>query len=328
MPFNFIISARDAGKTTALWNDKVYKAFLDGKPSLVLRRNQVDITDVYISDIGEVINKFKDEPIHLSFKKGSLKDGVADIFVDGKLFIRVIALSNPVSRIKSLILRNIAYLVFDEFICNPRLGEKYLKNESFRFKELFNTFQRETDCLKCYFLGNPYSLYNPYFTWLGVNTKELHQGALLKGNNWVIECYQISDELKSMLLEKNPLYSFDDSYKEYAFDGLAINDQKIPLGNRISGATLSLVLKSGEKNLAIYKNLDFSYHIELINIQDISKRRTIWIVDFEDIANNCVLMNREDTLRFRNFVNAIRINKVDYSTIECYYLIKEIYCKL
>ena len=188
-PFNFIISEREAGKSTATWL-KVYNKFKkEGKPSIVIRRQIADITEVYITDIQEVINKFmpEDEKLQFIFKKGSLKEGIADIklLVNGeeKLFLRVVALSNPMSRIKSLIVRNLAYIIFDEFICNMRLGEKYLPDEAFKFKEVYNTFQRETSNLKAYFCGNPYSLYNPYFVWIGVPTNKLKRGTILAGKD-------------------------------------------------------------------------------------------------------------------------------------------------
>ena len=51
----------------------------------------------------------------------------------------------------------------DEYIINPKSGERYGKDEAFKIKEAYTTWRRECDgVLKCYFLANPYSLYNPY----------------------------------------------------------------------------------------------------------------------------------------------------------------------
>jgi len=328
--FSAVISEREAGKTTAAWLDKVYKSFKDfSKPSIILRRFQVDITDVYIQDLQEIINKFDDNEIEINYKKGSLKEGIANIYINDKLFVRVIALSNPLSRNKSLIVRNVAFMIFDEFICNPKLGEKYLKGEEMRFKELYNTFQRENPGLKCYFLGNPYSLYNPYFTWWGVDTKKLHPGAIVEGSNWVIQCYQICDDLRQKILESNPLYEFDDSYKKYAFSGIAINDINIPIANSMNNATLRFVIRINDKNLGIFQSADYlSYHCEILDISKLSKKRKIWCLNFDDIENRCVLLNNEDRVRFNSFIYAIRENRIDYQSIECYYLIKEVYSYL
>lgn len=143
---------------------------------LVLRRQIADVTETYVNDIENIINKFSYVPVKLFFKKGDLTSGIIDVYVaeyikqgddyvyfNKRLFFRVLGMSNPMSRIKSLMLPGIKYLFFDEFICNVRLGEKYLTDEAFKFKEIYNTFQRECPSgLICYFFGNPYSVYNPY----------------------------------------------------------------------------------------------------------------------------------------------------------------------
>jgi hypothetical protein len=328
--FNFVISEREPGKTTAMWLDKAYKAFSEkGMPSLIIKRQIVDITEVFIHDIEEILNKFLLEPVSLSYKRQSLKDGIVDVLIKEKLFVRIIALSNPISRVKSLIIRNLAYILFDEFICNTKFGEKYLKNEAFKFKEIFNTFQREAENLKCYFLGNPYSLYNPYFVWLGVDTKKLKPGAIISGSTYVIECYEMKVELRKLILERNPLYQFDDSYKRYAFDGLNVNDANIRLGSLPESFTLRFLFHTQDKTVAVYKATDtindIRFYCELIDENTISKRRNIYCFDFEDIVNKVILMSRQDRIMFDNFRRSIQLNRVIYNSIEVYYLTEEVY---
>lgn len=51
-PFNFITSEREAGKTTSVIAFKLYKAWYhEHRPSIILRRNIVDITETYITDL-------------------------------------------------------------------------------------------------------------------------------------------------------------------------------------------------------------------------------------------------------------------------------------
>jgi len=328
-PFNFVISEREAGKTTALWLDKCYKAFKEsGRTTLVIRRLINDITDIYINDTESVINKFIDSPIKFQYKKGNLKEGVVDVFIEEKPFIRVIALSNPMSRIKSLILRNLKYIVFDEFIANTILGEKYLTNEAFKFKELFNTFQRESPDLKCYFLGNPYSHYNPYFVDFEVNTKLLKPDTLIKGKAYVIQCYQIKEELKQLILKRNPLYQFDDTYKKYAFGGEAINDINIKLGELPSSYQLKFVFKMEGKLIGIFQNqyyedLEERYFVKFVN--NVSARRTIYCFDFSELVDKTALLSRDDRSKFTNFKASLRNRTTTFENIECYYLTIELF---
>ena len=332
-PFTFVISEREAGKSTALWN-KVYNQFKkNGTPSIVIRRQIADITQTYIMDIQEVINKFHEEdPVSFRNNKNhpvTINQGVVDIYVEGKLFLRVIALSNPMSRIKSLIVRNLKYIVFDEFICNMRVGEKYLADEAFKFKELYNTFQRETDNLKCYFCGNPYSLYNPYFVWIGVDTSKLKRGNIVTGKNWVVQCYEIKPELRELILKKNPLYQFDDSYTKYAFEGQAINDMNIQIEQTCPpNFKLKHVFRIHGKYLGVYLNCGdlLKYPRYWTNIIEYTgERRKVYCFDFNDLVHHTVLMNTADKINYYQFCNAIRNRDIMHSSIECNYLCEEIY---
>lgn len=335
---NFIISEREAGKSTRIWR-KVYKKFKKtGQPTLCIRRLIADITETYINDICSVINKFlpENKQITFDFKKGSIKEGIVDVKVNGKLFIRVIALSNPLSRIKSLIMCNPAYIVFDEFICNVMMGEKYLNDEAFRFKEIYNTFQREVKKgkLKCYFMGNPYSLYNPYFSWLGVDTLQLRPGAFIvnKDKQYAIECYKIKDDLRAVILERNPLYQFDESYAKYAFDGVAVNDANIPLRpKQPDGFRLKYVILAGKHKLLAYSNYNSGYKekwwIDMNDSYNTSSRLQ-YAVSFDAIANNSKLVGVDTKVCFLSLRQSIRSNNVTYSSLESYYLIRDIYTQI
>lgn len=331
-PFNLIVSEREVGKSTCLWRDKVFKAYEQGYTSIVLRRQINDITDVYIEDSVKVINKFIDTPIKIWYKGGSLKDGVVDVFVDKgerkDLLYRLIALSNPINRIKSLLLENLRYICFDEFICNPKFKEKYLSDEATRFKELYNTFQRESTSLKAYFFGNPYSLYNPYFVWLGVDTAKLKRGTIQSGVNWVVECYQMLPELREAILKKNPLYQFDDSYTRYAFEGVAINDANIKIGTLPDNYSLRFVFRIEGRWLGIFQNNIYSdegdrYHCQFVD--QVSARRVVYCFEFTELVERTCLLGYEERTKFSQFKSAMRRYLVTFSTIEVYYLIAEIY---
>lgn len=332
--FNFVISAREAGKSTATWLYS-YKKFQQGYTTLVVRRLINDITETYIQDIENIINKFNpDDPIKLQFKKGSIKEGVVDVKVNGEIFFRVIALSNPLSRIKSLMLPRLFWIVFDEFICNTRLGEKYLSNEVFKFKEIYNTFQRESENgLKVLFAGNPYSLYNPYFSWVECDIKKLYPGAFVTGENWVIEVYELTQELKDFILSRNPLYKFDDSYTKYAFDGRAINDDFVQVVEKLpEGFGLKFVFYIHGKTLGVYRNNNptfgsYFYWVSVLKDYQ-SSRRDIACFDFNELIEGNYLIGSEDKKQFLSLKNAFRFREVRFRTIEESYLFEEIYTNI
>ena len=334
-PFNFVVSPREAGKTTALIR-KSYKLYRDrGQSTIILRRRIADITEVYINDLGTVISKFF-EDVELFFKKGSIKDGIIDVYLKhGKIIeknpiYRIIALSNPMSRIKSTILRNVGLVIFDEFICNTRCNEKYLNGEAFIFQEIYNTYVRECPGLKVWFLGNPYSLYSPYTSWLGVPTNKLKPGTILTGKNWVFQAYQIKDELKELILSKNPLYQFDDTYTRYAFSGEAINDSEIIIiDTQPRGYNLKYVFKIEQKYVAYYYGTSQDVNVpswwcSIIDWKP-EYKRTAWCFDFDNLSAGSEIMNKNSKSILISLSMSIQQRNIAFKDIEASYLTEEVY---
>ena len=344
-PFRFAVSEREAGKSTR-WLQLYSYNFMTNRTILVLKRQIADVTETYIEDIGKIINKFSYVPIKLFYKKGDLSSGISDVYIaeyskngdnityyNKRLFFRVLGMSNPMSRIKSLMLPGIKYILFDEFICNLRLGEKYLKDESFKFKEIYNTFQRECkDGLICYFFGNPYSVYNPYWEWLKVDTRKIKPGAYINGANYTIECYQLLPELREQILKNNPLYEFDDSYRKYAFEGVAVNDMNIIIMDKPNNCKLKYVFKVNNKYLGFYKippTLDSTmmYYCEELKWKPEYKRQA-YCFDFNNLGTNSTLLQSYEKDMFVMLKYSIANNCIGYHGVEDEYITEQIYSKL
>ena len=336
LPFNFIISEREAGKSTAIWLDKCYKAFKEnGQTSLVIRRKITHITKSYIDDIAQIINKFTDDNVTFKYAITSLKEGITDIYINDDRFMRICALSCDITALKSLVLRNLKYIVFDEFICNQRFGEKYLKDEATKYMEIYNTFRRESENLKCYFMGNPYSLYNPYFIFFNVDSSKLKRGAIISDKkSYVIQCYEITKELRAKILSENPLYQFDNSYTKYAFEGINVNDENIIIEkDKPEGFRLLYVFKTAGKYIGLFGAAywvteGIQYYCMFLNAANISKRRDIICFDFEELVDRTIMLSPDERYKFQKIKDAMRKRLIAFESIECYYLTEEIYFNL
>lgn len=329
LPFNAIISPREAGKSTE-WMSDAWNLFKQGYTSLIIRRHVNSISVAYIESIRFVINKFYDEEVRFQYTKGELKEGIVYIYIQKKLFACICALSKDIADIKSIVLPNIGRIYFDEFIVNPKFKEKYLHGEADKFKDVYNTFYRETNTkLKCFFIGNPYSLYNPYFSWWGVDTSKLKEGALIRGKNWIVWCYALTEELKQYILSRNPLYEFDDSYTRYGFHGKAVADENAKIIPMLpQNYYLEYVFRINDKFVEVYKNqyindLEDKFFCQVTN--QIGKNRTAFAFDFTQLVDRTALISRDDKFRFRRLKSAMQRNNVYYQTIEVYYLLLEIY---
>lgn len=349
-PFNFIISPRELGKSTSFWL-MLFRRFKEkDEKTIVFKRNIVDITDSYVDDIANLLNKFlsKKDRIKFVFAKGKIKEGVMNVYVfpeeqkkcvctPNNLFIRVIALSVPMIRIKSQMLPNLEWILFDEFICNTRLGEKYLVNEVFKFQEIYNTFQRESKNLRAIFLGNPYSKYNPYFSWLGVDLQKIKIGDIIRERGkYAIEFANLSEKLRNYILNKNPLYRFDDSYTKYAFEGKTINDEGIELVDKQPERSMLIyVFKIHNKNVGVFKcdnniatidaDTDCLYWLKTLDEDYQSKRRYIVCFNLEDLLAGAFLIDNSRLSRFSSLAMAFRNHLVGFKDLETYYLFEELF---
>lgn len=318
----------------------------------MLRRRIADLTDQYISDTETLLNKFLDRKVQLLYMKGDIKSGIVDVKLGDAdvnyspamikklpLFFRVIGLSIPMNRIKSLMLSNVGIIFFDEFIANIRGGEKYLDIEAFRIKEIYTTYNREaTKPIKIYCCGNPYSVYNPLFSDLGVDTRKVHPGAFLVGDNYVIDCFRIPEALKEKILAANPLYQFDNAYAKYAFDGNAISDSNIRICKvNPKGFKLRFVFKVDKEYVSVHSGAPFDYEGEKLSfwickhnedwLEKVSKNRKIYCFNFADLMQHAVIANRDKDLiqSFLSFKSAVQRREAAYNCVDAEYITEDIY---
>lgn len=337
--WNFIWSARESGKTTT-WCTKAFKFHKKYHATIIVLRYMIsDITDTYISDLETVLTDFEYDA-KFKYKK-NMKEGITDVFLEGEddvpLF-RFIGLSNPISRIKSMKLKNAAYIVLDEFILNTRCGEKYPEGLVTRFKELYNTYKRcchtgKKFKLFCY--GNPYSKFHPLLSNMGVNTTHMKEGDFIYDSKTDVYCeaYKLKPELKEYILKSNPLYVFDDAYTHYGFDGQSINDSNFVIVEKQPPYyQLKFVFRIDNKYLAIYKDsrpretIGYDCGKYWINVVDYaSLNRKVYAIDFNNLVEGAQLITTDIKAICWRLKNSIANRDVTYGCIDAGYYTEEIY---
>lgn len=331
--FNFIISSRWDGKTTAALVRKAYRAFKKSKYRTVVFRSQtIDITSVYIDSIEKTINKFEEEKIKLTYRLSDKKEGFVDLKIKGEIFIRIISLSCPISRAKSLFLENVVFFIYDEYIRNTRAGEKYQKQEGFKIKEIYTTFVRESPYpIKCYFLGNPYSIFVPLYLEFDIESSKIKLNEIVTGPDWAVDYHSLNPELKKQILAKNPAYQIDDEYFDYAVNAVAVNDKNLRLlANCPNNYRLQIAIRIENRYLGIFINnkFDFDNGYYVSFIPNVGKRRDVFCFDFNNLIENVTLFSYSDREYFASFRDALRRRAVDFQSVECNYYIEELYTYL
>ena len=334
-PFNFVLGPREPGKTSMAWLKKVYFPWRKTKrPWIYLTRTSVEISSALIESIADtIINKFTDDNVKLVYTKGTFKEGITDVFIGKDIFFRIVSLNIQLRRIKLAVLKNIEAVLMVEYVINPRNIEKYLKDEAYKIMEAYTTWRRECKgILKCYFLGNPYSLFNPLFVYWGVDTNKLKPGTFYVGENFVIHYCQLSEGLRAKLLEQNPLYKFDEDYSAYALDGVAMNDRNIKVvSKQPMGYSLRYVFRIANKFIGVYRNnylIDHEDKYWCSPVDTPSARRQVWCFDFGELIERVSLISQEERIALSHFKSAMRRRNISFSSIEVYYYIEEIYNNL
>ena len=331
--FNFIQSARSTGKTTDLFR-KAYKFFNKyNKPTIVLRRNIVDITEQYVDDLAKVINKLLENKIQFFYKSSNLYNGIVDIYLSASdlknktnPFLRIIALSKKMNTLKGGVLDNVALLIYDEYIIDIYNGEKYLPNEVLKFKEIYNTYQRESSGLRCYFLGNIYSVFNPFHEWKNIPYNKIVDGIILQGDDWIYNKYKLHPKLKEELL-KNPLYKDDKAYRDYALEGIPVNDlNKIIIPKLPQNFKMVYLFKTQNKWIAVYRTtiyqgLEFIYWAGEINWNPEYQRLSMCF-DFASLGINSFIPDRDIILRLMPLKYAIMNRNIAYDNIATSYTLE------
>ena len=303
---NFYITTRGMGKSAILWS-KLYNAWKNlGRSGIVLRTIQADITESFLDDIETLLNKFRctADYVKISYKKGSIKDGVVDVFIqepgekEKYLFVRVIALSIKVTRYKSLIIRNPSVMMYDEFIVNTRLGERWLPDAPWRVKELYSTFARECDgyVLKRYWFGNPYSRYIPYLlNYYKIDTLKLQPGDFLHGKNYIVEPQEPQG------------YSLRWVFR---------------IANHYLGC-----FRTGDTN---DWDVDFGcdWYVKMLPDDWSSKKRDIYAVNFDNLVDGTKLITATDKTNTQILRNAIAQRRVAFKDVNSAYLLQSIYTLL
>lgn len=315
-----IISPREPGKTTMPFVRRSYFKFkASGARTLALVRYAADIDDLYIRSIEGIINKFTDDNVTLDYRMGPSR--VTSVYINKKLFRAIIPRNAPTERFKKLVMPFWA-IHYDEFIANTYLNEKYIPGEAFKYEEMVKTFKRENPSLRCWFYGNPYSVYNPFFSSWGVDFSKIKPGALYTNSNCVIWCATLKPELIAQIKARDPGYVFDDSYERYAFGGQAINDEnKLIIPQQPRGFRLVFAVRYDEKTLGVFEgrnNTDPCF-FWVGFIKEEGARRQVYCYSFKDLIENTALVTYDNQAKFRGFVSAIACRQVGYQNLEASY---------
>lgn len=181
--FNFIISMRSSGKTIAM-KDKMLNIAKKHHRFVYIRRTATETKSVAMK---EFFNKLFLLGYHTEFN-GLIKFEKDCFTVENEVIGYVIPLSTS-NNSRSMDFINIDAIFFEEFVLMEDDKHKYLKDEVFKFLELYSTIARDKD-IPVYFIGNNIQLYNPYFIYFDIKPPT---HGLKKWHDMAVEIWQNKD---------------------------------------------------------------------------------------------------------------------------------------
>ena len=312
--FNLVICAREAGKTSALEYVKIYKAIKKGYGVVILMRYSKEINKLNLLNLQERINLYlpDTEKIEVVAEVGGYTNGIIKFtirqgktFLNGTGLLLWIGLDDQI--IKNIHIKNPRFIVFDEYVVNQQSGERYIRNEFDKILILYGTIKRYKEDganIRIYCAGNPYSKLNPFIEYFKINKQKLKEGATIVGPNFVLMCYKLKNELKTKLLNADPNYQFDDSFKAFALEGQYIYENLrinlidyVPQFFKLDYVIMVVDQTFKRRYLGVYYNANYLAHNLDYCIKEITQKfntsiHSVYAFNFENMDTNTILINQ------------------------------------
>ena len=312
--YNFIIGARNKGKTSAFIMWRIVAFIKHGKTTTWVRRFEKEKKKARNAPIKKFMLKAIKDKFNLDLKMEDFKVQGNSLCYKGKPFIDYIKLSDARAE-KSGERETTDVIVFDEFTTDLASLRRYRGNELDDFNNLFISTKRQK-CLRCYFLGNKETITNPYYTYFGIKPLPLDFEGVRTYRNGAILICQTNDFINDTTsVSSDYAKKFKDLYKGTAFDNY-LN----------AGATLKQQSQFIKKkpNKAIYftsilvNNIPFSifrYNQEVYIIKGFDKtRRLIFTTQQTAQYKNAYVISKSDKEYFSCINYAYKLNCLYYDS--------------
>jgi hypothetical protein len=235
--FNFVVGVRGGGKTFNSLREAIEKHLKEKKAGrewefIYLRRRQVHLDDACSGSKGSG-DLFADLRAKGYFnghdlKVASDKAGGYNFYCDGVIMGYGKALSTSAGR-RSASKPNVKRILYDEFLIDDSQGsaERYLNHgeEMFLFNNFYETIARGRD-IPVLFIGNAFSMVNPYFISLGIRLNNVENNKIYKGKTWTVLFWK--DEQFIAEREKTQFFqaTAGTKFSEHAFGNTFYLDRK------------------------------------------------------------------------------------------------------
>lgn len=325
--FNFVVGVRGGGKTFNTLLDAI-KRYKEKKEQFIyLRRKQIDLDDSCkgSQETGDLFadirqhNYFEEDELKVATSKG----GGYNFYMNDEVMGYGKALATAR---RSTPLPGVTTIIFDEFLIddsNP--FDRYLNkgNEMFLFDNFYETVARGR-FIQCFFIGNAFSMVNPYFRALKIRISDIEDNKIYKGKFWSF--IQWRDEAFIKERQKTQHYQArkDSDFATHAFGNQYYLDKKEFIAKRSKDTEHQFSLAYLGQTYGVWVDWDAGkYYVSTKGAQT-SKEKTISLSLADNAPNNVNIRRYRNMPFIKAFRQAVDTNMVFYDTQESYNHLQEV----
>ena len=186
---NFVMSHRGGGKTFEGKKICIDNFLKNKKQFIYLRRYKTELKNIhkFFNDIKEFYPNEKFEVKGMTF------------YINDKVCGYAIAMTQQV-QVRSTPYPDVTFILFDEFVLDPKKTLRYLPDEVVTFLEIVSTVVRSRNDLKVLCCANSISYVNPYFEYWNIRINPNDTKAFYKAKNKqvIVELFE-SQEFRDMM---------------------------------------------------------------------------------------------------------------------------------
>lgn len=333
--FNFAVGVRGGGKTFNSLKECIEKHLSERKGKrkwefIYLRRRVVDLDDAcsgskgsgdLFSDI-RAKGYFKDHEL----KVVSDKSGGYNFYCDGEIMGYGKALSTSASR-RSTSKPYVKRIIFDEFLIDSSQGstQRYLNNgdEKFMFDNFYETIARGRD-IPVIFIGNAFSMVNPYFLALNIRIQEPQDNKIYTGKVWTVVFWKDQEFIAER--EKTQFYqaTTGTKFSEHAFGNTFYLDKNDFIKKRSKDSEHQFSLVYLGKTYGVWVDWDKGTYYVSTKGANTSREKTIAMSLSDNKPNNVNIRRYRNMPFMKVFRMASDNNMVFYDSQEAYNMMNEI----
>src|SRR5690625_922610 len=328
--FNFVVGVRGGGKTFNTLKHAIERYLKDGSEFIYLRRRQVHLDDACNGSKGDG-DLFADIRAQGYFKKHDLKvttdkAGGYNFYCDGKIMGYGKALSTSAGR-RSTSKPKVKRIIFDEFLIDDSAGssERYLNsgNEMFMFNNFYETIARGRD-IPVFFIGNAFSMVNPYFIELGIRLQQPEPNKIYSGKTWTAIFWRNKEFIKER--KKTQFYQATKNtrFSDHAFGNTFYLDRKDFIKRRPKDTEHQFSLVYLGKTYGVWVDWEKGNYYVSTKGANTSREKTISMSLADNKPNNVSIRRYRNMPFMRAFRMAAENNSIYFDTQESYNNMSEV----